>query len=322
MNMQINDLRQRLHYYVHPANSRSENEIKKRKLIKLEETAYKDCEVAGLPVKFTSDLVIYETSLADVEKLMRIEGIYFNVYVKSSREPKPRFGMRKSPQMKKHFVKAEKPTERTLLLVPYKEPPHPEEDEEVPLLDLAELPETIDVIKKVFSDDPELAKRNAERLSKKRKPKKRILKLVVEKKAKVSKKKKGEPKKPKPITWSTYLISTNEDENSVVLSLNDKSTNIAIAHIRQALLESGMSPQSVGEREKIISEEFNLDEVWEANGDVLFRLWRYARRNPLIRFAVFYPPKNGDIENAQPIFSFPKTEGNNVEAKILRYNKK
>ena len=142
-------------------------------------------------------------------------------------------------------------------------------------------------------------------------PGKRPLALIAKKKIKaktVLKREEAGKKTASKKTWMTYVIFPEDD----------KSSHITVLHIRKALMESGLSTQSVRESDQFGEfDEDRYEHVWEASGDALFRLWRYARKNPLIHFGVFRSLGGEEFED---FFSYPKNEGSEKnKGKVLQY---
>jgi hypothetical protein len=115
---------------------------------------------------------------------------------------------------------------------------------------------------------------------------------------------------PLALKWSTYVI----------VDMGGESTN-TVTHIWKALAECGLSTSSVRENGKRYEEFF--DRVREANGDALFRLWRYARKNPLIRFSALRTTKDGVFENFEIVTScFKDEDRTGTKGEVLYYQTK
>jgi len=120
-------------------------------------------------------------------------------------------------------------------------------------------------------------------------------------------------KSPPKKQWMAYVI----------LPEDRVSADITILHIRRALSDSGMNTQSLAEADLFGKfDNADFERLWEMNGDALFRLWRYARANPLIRFAAYRTTKDGIFSNFKLMFYQPKEAASEQKATILPYEKR
>jgi hypothetical protein len=295
VNSTKNGLRQRTYYYVQPADQKTNNLIK---TALPEKPVTRSAEEAiGAPVRSSHPL--YRVEWKDVEVFMQISYLSFNVFMRKEKETLPRFMMRKSPEIEKRNLKAIRPDNRTLILVKNTKP---QIQKEKVAASATEKP------KKCFAENPELARKNAERLNTVPRPKKAKIKLLVQKKTKPAPKREI---KKQPLTakkeWATYVI----------VSLDEDTTH-TMTHIWKALTEYGLNTLSLHESGEF-REEY-LDRVWEANGDVLFRLWRYAQKDSKIMFMAFRTTNDGIFENFEPVLRCPKSETwGETKGKLLHY---
>ena len=298
--------RRRIFYYVQPADHKTNNFLRTA----LPEKVIKRSghEVFGTPVPSEFDL--YRTSWNDIEIFMGYSYLTFNVYKRRETETLPRFAMRKSPDIEARNNAAERVNIEKLSLVKCAKPLPQKKVDSVPKVQkIWEIP------KKCFPERPELSQENSERMKKSARPEKRTLILLdlpktkKTKNSEVSKKEKTENVFDVNVHLEKYLICPQHKHSTV------EST---ISHIRKALLESGLSTQSTYESGKSKNESFDL--VWEANGNALFTLWRYARQNEYVRFVVTRSPKDGMFDNLEEVLIYPKENKRDTKFSLLQYN--
>ncbi|MCX6736335.1 MAG: hypothetical protein NTZ13_04595 [Candidatus Parcubacteria bacterium] len=291
MNNKKTSSRQRTYYYVQPADQKTNNLIRTALPKK---TITRSCEEAvGSPVRSTHSL--YRVEWKDVEVFMGITYASFNVFVRKREETLPRFAMRKSLEITKRNLEAKRPEKATLTLVKDTKPMFKKTK-------VVSLPS--EKQKKTFPQNPELARKNAERLTRIPRLKKAKLFLLPKIRLRLTTKKESTEVK---VDWKTYAVSPQKSG----------SEEFTIRHIRKALSDFGFNTQSVREGGKLSDE--NFEQVWEMNGDALFRLWQYARKNPLIHFTVFRTSGKNGFEK---FFSYPKEKMENFESKVLQFTEK
>jgi len=293
MNEQKRGLRQRIYFYIQPADHKTNNFLRTA----LEDPVLRSPkEAVGAPISSTHNL--YLVSWKDAECFMQIAYLSFNVFVRKNQETLPHFAMRKNVWSEKQKVIKEKISDVKLSLVK-KTKPAKKLEVSPPIKEKRP--------KKCFPENPDLARKNEQRLATVEPTQKRTLVLLSLPKKKKRPKFVLVQKTIPKIKWATYVI----------IPQKDNSNGITMAYIRKSLLDCGLNTQSVYKSGKLNEE--NLDQVWEANGDTLFRLWRYARKNPLIHFSVFRTSKDGLFQNFTRVFSYPKDGLIQTESKILKF---
>ncbi len=300
MDEQKIDLRQRTYYYVQPADNKTNNFL--RTALPENPVSRSPGDAVGAPIPSSHHL--YLVPWKDVECFMQITYVSFNVFARKERESLPHFAMRKSPEMEKRNEAKTKPNgEKFSLIKKIRMPTEYHIRQKV-------LNVVRPTVRRGIPENLNLANKNSKRLEKVLRPQKRTLILLTLPKKKKSHKLVLVQKTVPKIKWATYVI----------IPQKDTSNGITMAYIRKSLLDCGLNTQSVYESGKL--EEKNLEQVWEASGDVLFRLWRYARKNPLIHFSVFRTSKDGRFQNFKQVFYYPKSESVQTENKVLKFQQK
>ncbi len=292
MNNKTKSSRQRTYYYVQPADQKT-NTLCKTALQEKPITRSPE-EAVGSPIHSSHPL--YRVVWKDVEVFMSIAYASFCVFVRKGEETLPRFAMRKSAEIVKRNLEAKRPEKATLALVKHATPASGKTKTSV--LTKTEKP------KKGFPENPELARKNAERLKNISRPKKAKMVLLPKLKPETISKEKTTGQE---VPWKTY----------VVFPINDLSMDTTIAYIRKSLFDCKSNTQSVRESGKLSERRF--EQIWEMNGDALFRLWQYARKNTLVHFIVFRTSGKNGFEK---FFSYPKEKIEPFESKVLRFAKK
>ncbi|MCK9352122.1 MAG: hypothetical protein WCT49_02730 [Candidatus Paceibacterota bacterium] len=286
-------------YYVQPADKAS-NEFVRNCLPEVNPVSRVAEEGVGVPKTSPYNLYLVD-GWGMVERLMSITKLYFNLFVRDPSEALPHFKMRKSEEIEKRNRQAEKPNGEKFSLVRSEKPLPTKKEEAKP---------SAPAPKRSFPKRPELAKKNERRLKNVLRPKQKILFLVPEKKR---------APKPVPARAEVGLKTAPQSifsEKYVIVALDRESTH-TMTHVWKALQESGLSTDSVRESGKSCEEYYDF--VWEANGDAIFRLWRYARQNPLVHCAVLRTTKDGVFENFEPVFCYSSEKIENQASKVVPY---